>query len=444
MPENSSYIKANTHVHSPYSFSSFDSIEGLVRAASAQGIAVLGINDFNTCEGFGEFQNSCRRYGIYPLFNIEFLTFSKDDLANGLRWNSNTHPGAFYLCGKGLRHPVNFCSNSKNLLASLWKSTQDHIWKVIHKLNDHLHSCGTGIELDYNRIRSAYAKNTVRERHLAKALYLLAKEVSPNNTALGDLFRKIFQNRPPEADCTDAASVQLEIIERLFSPGAPAYMEKNSWELSFDQAKKIILEAGGIPCYPVLADDRAGFTEMEKDACRLARMLLERGIHAVEFIPRRNSPGVLKHYVEVFRKHEFCITFGTEHNTSDMIPLLPAARDAEQFDHELLHTAEQGACLLAAHQKQHSRNQSGFVDDRGKKLLKDKQLEEFLQIGKEAVLELSCSPEQRSSLTAQKKIRPDGACPSRDQQYRKSQTVNRHHCGADVPQAGPHRRCRAL
>lgn len=395
MPENSSFLKANTHIHSPYSFSSFDSIKGMVETASQQQIAVLGINDFNTCEGFAEFQNACRKRGIYPLFNIEFLTFCREDQRKGLKWNSNTHPGALYLCGKALRHPVNFCSNTKNLLASLWKGTQDHMWKVIHRLNDHLHACGIEFELDYNRIRSAYAMSTVRERHLAKALYLAAKEESSDNTSLEQMFRNIFRDQSFEADFTNATHVQLEILERLFSPGAPAYVEKNGWELSFDQAKKVILEAGGIPCYPVLADDRAGFTEMEKDACRLARMLLERGIHAVEFIPQRNSLDVLKHYVEVFRKHDFCITFGTEHNTPEIIPLLPAARDAEPFDHSLQSTAEQGACILAAHQEQLLRNQSGFVDDRGKKLPEGKQLKDFTRLGRDAVLELSCSPQQR-------------------------------------------------
>ncbi|MFP4163829.1 MAG: PHP domain-containing protein [Chitinispirillaceae bacterium] len=382
---NPASIRANTHIHSPYSFSSFDSIEQMARLGSEQNMDILGINDFNTCKGYDEFRSACAEKGIYPLFNIEFITRDTATLEAGKRWNSGSHPGAMYLCGKALNYPVRFCENTRNLLASLWKGTQDHIWKIIHRLNDHLEHCGLETEFDYNRIRSEYAKSTVRERHLARALYqeLLAR--FPHEKTLEERFRTLFRDSSYSADVNDATSVQSDIIKRLFSPGCPAYVKKNGWEISFDQAKKIILEAGGIPCYPFLADDKAGFTEMEKDPHRLAHQLLDRGIHAVEFISPRTSFEVLKEYVSVFEEHHFCILFGTEHNTPEILPLLPAARDGVPFDSRLQETFSRGVCILAAHQELQSQSLTGFVNDTGEKLVEENQIDEFRKTGEEAI-----------------------------------------------------------
>ncbi len=378
-------IRTNTHVHSPYSFSSFENLEQMVKLASEQKVRILGINDFNTVEGFSPFKQACLSKKIYPLFNLEFLTRSEEDQLKGLRWNHESAPGLIYLCGKALNTPVNFCANSKNLLASLWKGSQDHVWKLIHKLNDHLKSCGVEIELEYSQIRLRFAMNTVRERHIAKALYLALVHKFPEHASLCESFRKIFNDPDFNADLYDSTSMQLTILDRLLIKNKPAFVEKSSWELSFEQAKQIILEAGGIPCYPVLANDKIGFTEIENDLPKLIRLLQEKGIHAVEFIPQRNSMDVLRKYVKAFREHDFITTFGTEHNTPEILPLIPAARGGLSFDEELSRIALEGALIFAAHQELHRQNQTGFIDEHGNRLVDQSQIKNFLHIGEEAV-----------------------------------------------------------
>lgn len=378
--------QVNTHIHTPYSFSAFDSIEQAVKYAHEEQIDALGISDFNTIEGFQEFDTVCRKYGIYPLFNIEFIAFSQSDKVNNIRWNDPKNPGIIYFCGKSLYNPIRLGHDSKNVLNSLWKGTQDHIWKVISKVNEHLHAMHVDLKLDYNQIRNEYAKNTVRERHVAKALYMAGVEKWIDPTELTEGFRKILNDPNFTADFSDSTFMQNEIRDRLLKTGKPAYVEENQEAFpSLDQLKALILEAQGIPCYPVLADDKAGLTECEKDVKVLADRLLELGICAVEFIPLRNSFDHLKNYVRHFHERNFCVTFGTEHNTPECIPLVPAARNGRPFDDELSKISYEGACILAAHQELHYQNQAGYVDETGACLVSGKSRKDFIRFGDEVI-----------------------------------------------------------
>ena len=379
-------LNVNTHVHSPYSFSSFDSIEQCVSLAKEENLAVLGINDFNTTEGYTEFWAACEEYGIYPLFNIEFITLSEYDKLNGLRWNDPRNPGMCYLCGKGLQYPVTFSNDSKNLMASIWKGTQDRIWRMIGRINDHLQAAGIDICLNYNEIRNQLAKSSVRERHLAKALYIefVKKWSDPN--ALAAAFKKLFNDPSFEADLSDSVLMQNEIRSRLLKAGMVAYVdESNDAFLGFEEAKNFILEAGGIPCYPLLADETIGLTEHEKNIIVLTKELQEKSIHAVEFLPYRTSFNLLKTWARHFYDNGFCVTFGTEHNTPERISLIPAARGGIPFDEEMEKIAYEGACIIAAHQELHRQSRTGFVDECGRRVIDESQMKSFRYIGDEVI-----------------------------------------------------------
>lgn len=376
----------NTHIHTPYSFSAFDSIDEAVRCARDEKIDVLGISDFNTLDGFQEFSLICEKYLVYPLYNIEFIAFSPDDKKENQRWNDPKNPGIIYFCGKALNYPTILSADSRNLLGSLWKGTQDHIWKVIHLVNEVLAKRGLDFTIDYNQIRTGYAKNTVRERHVAKALYIsiVRKWITPEERLVR--FRRMFDAQAYYADCSNSALMQNEIRNQLLKAGKPAFVEeKPEAFLSLPVLKGLIIEAGGIPCYPVLADEKSGLTEYERDVVKLADRLQDLGIHAVEFIPLRNGFDHLKNYVRHFRDRGFCITFGTEHNTPDRIPMVPSARGGHPFDEELLQVAYEGACILAAHQEQRRQNHTGFIDETGARVHTPNQLRDFIRIGDDAI-----------------------------------------------------------
>jgi hypothetical protein len=379
-------LYTNTHIHTPYSFSAFESIDEAVRCARDEGVGILGISDFNTMEGYQEFASTCERYTVYPLFNIEFIGFSEEDKNRNFRWNDPKNPGIIYFCGKSLNFPANLSSDARNLLRSLWKGTQDHIWKVINLVNEVLQKRSVGFSIDYNNIRTDYAKNTVRERHVAKSLYMsiMSTWTSPEDRLVA--FRKLFDAPSYSADYGDSSYMQNEIRNQLLKVGKPAYIEEKSEAfLTLPVLKRLIIECGGVPCYPVLADEKSGLTEGERDVVKLADWLIEHGIFAVEFIPQRNGLDHLKTYVRHFQDRGFCITFGTEHNTPDRLPMVPAARGGQPFDNELLGIAYDGACILAAHQEMRHQNRMGFVDDHGMRTQSPKQLPQFIRIGDEVI-----------------------------------------------------------
>ncbi len=379
-------MHVNTHIHTPYSFSSFDSVEQAVLLAKEEDVGVLGINDFDTVEGHSLFSEICNQHGIYPIFNIEFATLIEEDRIRALRWNDITYPGVMYLCGKALNFPTSFDCDSKNLLASIWKVSQDRIWKIISNINDYLQSLSLDIVLDYQQIRNLYAKQAVRERHLSKALYMqLVKKWNDPNILLQKI-RLLFKDESFTADLSDAVTMQNEIRNHLFKPGKIAYVNEDYSSFArFFNVKYLILQTGGIPCYPLSLDISQGLTEKENNIGFFINALLELGIYAVEFISNRVSFDLLKTYVHAFHEKGFCISFGTEHCTPERYSLIPGTLGGRPFDPELEQIAYEGACIYAAHQELHKQNRSGFVDETGKKLINQNKIKDFIRIGDEAI-----------------------------------------------------------
>ncbi|NLE00276.1 MAG: PHP domain-containing protein [Fibrobacter sp.] len=379
-------LQVNSHIHSPYSFSPFDSIAQAVTRAGDENISVLGIKDINSTEGFAEFASACEENGIYPLFNIEFITLNEDDQEKGFYWNDPENPGRIRLCGKGLNHPLFLSHDSRNLMAAVWKGTQDRIWKILGRLNDILKQRQIDIILDYHQIRNLYAKSSVRERHIAKAIYLAFVHRWNDHNKLGDAFRLLFDDQSFSADFADSVLMQNEICDRLLKPGKPAFVEEcQSAFLRFTQARTLILEAGGIPSYPVSLEDEQHLNHYEINPVTLMNRLQELKIFAVEFNANCTPFHLLKKYATLFRENGFCVTFGTEHKSPERTSLIPCAKGGREFDEELMQISYEGASIVAAHQERHRQNKHGFVNRQGQRLYNDAHLKDFIRFGDEVI-----------------------------------------------------------
>ena len=102
-------------------------------------------------------------------------------------------------------------------------------------------------------------------------------------------------------------------------------------------------------------------------------------IYCIELIPGRNDINILKKFVDVFHKDDFVITFGTEHNTPQLIPLKVDTRGFIDLDDELKEISYKGACVIAAHQYLRANGQEGFIGENGK--VKRDEIEEFRTLG---------------------------------------------------------------
>lgn len=354
--------RINGHIHTPHSFSAFDSIEQPFKIAKVEGIRVLGINDFYTTDGYDEFAEYATVYKIFPLFNIEFMALQKSLQETGIRVNDPQNPGRTYLSGKGLRYPVSMSSTSLLKLEKLQRESNLQTYQMVDKLNQFLKTTSTGISFDTALMQKKLAKNLLRERHIATAVRLAIFEKFLNDQDRINALTEIFSWKIPKSSLNELAALENEIRNNLLKLGGPAYVEEDeSAFLSLQEVIELIKDAGGIPCYPVLLDDAKGnFTDFEADFPAMAETIKANGIYMVELIPGRNDFNILKEFVRYFDQQGFTITFGTEHNTPQLDQLTVTCRGGVALDKELMSINYKGAAIITAHQYLTSKGKPGF------------------------------------------------------------------------------------
>ncbi len=368
------YRETNGHIHTPYSFSAFSDMDSVFKMAKDEEISVLGINDFYVTDGYDSFHKGCFENRIFPLFNIEFIGLLKEEQKKNIRINDPNNPGRIYFCGKGLDYPFELGWLTKRELNSVIKESQNQIKAMIGKLNQLIEKENPALKLSYDTIKKNFARELVRERHIAKALRMTALRKSDKQEEQVEFLEKLYGGKKSKAGIENASALENEIRSNLLKSGGAAFVEED--EKSFLELKKIIriiIKAGGIPCYPVLLDDPSGkFTEFENDPEKLYRSLTALGIECIELIPGRNDLNILRSFVEFFDSKGFVILFGTEHNTPEMLPLRVTARGSVPLDASLKKTAWEGACIIAAHQYLRADGRQGYVLPDGTHSIKQK------------------------------------------------------------------------
>jgi hypothetical protein len=362
------YREVNGHIHTPYSFSAFSDMESVFRMAVNEKISVLGINDFYVTDGYDSFHKGCVTNRIFPLFNIEFIGLLKEEQKNRIRINDPNNPGRIYFSGKGLDYPFHTGFMLRQQLKGVIRESQMQIKSMIAKLNQLIEKQNPSLSLSYEMVKKEYAHDLVRERHLAKALRIMAEKNFSSEEKQLEFIEALYGGKKSKTGVVNSAAFENEIRSNLLKSGGAAFVEEN--EKSFLELKKIIriiVKAGGIPCYPVLLDDPTGsYTEFESDPEKLWRSLKELGIECIELIPGRNDAEILKEFVELFQSKGFVITFGTEHNTPEMQPLTVSTRGSVPLSESLKKIAWEGACIIAAHQYLRADGRQGYVMPDGK------------------------------------------------------------------------------
>ena len=253
---------------------------------------------------------------------------------------------------------------------------------MCEKLNQLLLSIEAGFSLDFEDIKSGMTKGMVRERHLAKAI----REKVDNSFSSADdkkaFYAQLFGGKELASALDAPASIENELRNNLLKAGGPAFIpEPVEAFLESELVCKMILNQGGIPTYPFLADDNNGnFTPFEGLKEKAAQTLKERTIWSVEFITTRNTVEVLEEYVRFFQNEGFVVTLGSEHNTPAMEPIELFARKKTALSNFLKEANYQGACVIAAHQYLLATEGSGYLNKDGSP--KRENLDYFVSVGK--------------------------------------------------------------
>ena len=380
-------VDVNAHLHTPYSFSAFDSIPQAARMAAEQGVKVVGINDFYSMDGYAEWDRETRARKLYPLFNIEFISLNSEDQAAGVRVNDPNNPGRTYISGKGLAFPVKLSGEPAAQLAAVKKESNLQVAAMCEKVTGRFNAFEAEFGWDEASIREKLTKGSLRERHLAKAIRLAVACLYPDAEAQKAFCEKLFGGKPLKSDISADAKVENEIRGNLLKAGGAAFVpETPEAFLPMSTVRSIILAAGGIPTYPFLADDaKGGFTDFEGDLEKAAATLKARGFYSAEFITTRNSVEVLEKYCNYLWDNGFAVTLGSEHNTPAMEPIKLAARGGVDLTPRLKQLNYWGACITAAHQKLVADGFEGYLDANGRPNLKYR--DKFILMGDRIIKE---------------------------------------------------------
>ena len=374
----------NGHIHTPHSFSAFSEIGQAFNMAKSEGVSVLGINDFYTTDGYNEFAELAMANKVFPLFNIEFMALQSDLQEAGIKVNDPSNPGRTYFSGKGLYQPPAMSEKSAITIAAIQEESNHQTYEMVEKLNIFLAKTDTGIHLNAKEVHNTLAKNLFRERHIAQAMRIAVFEKESTDEGRFGLLKTIFSGKEVKSSLDDAAALENEIRGNLLKAGGAAFVPEDPKAfLSLEEVKELIIDAGGIPCYPVLLDfGDENYTDYEADKKKLLETLKSNNVYSIELIPGRNKFHIFKEFVDFFHENRFVITFGTEHNTPKLDPVKVSAGGGIDLDDELKQINFEGAAVIAAHQFLKAKGEEGYLKNG---IAKIGEKEYFIELGKAVI-----------------------------------------------------------
>ena len=359
----------NTHIHVPPNFSAFETAEQAVEVAAAEGVAVVGTSNYHDFRVYARFAAAAAEARILPLFGVEIITLIDDLPGGGMLVNDPTNLNRMYLCGKALTRLDPPIPAAARRMAAMRAASEERMREMTVRVAARFAQAGLDGGVTDEQIAASVAERSgvpiewvsLQERHVAQAFQeSLFRDVAPDDRVgmLGRLF-----GAETSVVATDAVAVQEVIRSNLMKAGKPAFVPEAA--VSFDDAYQLILELGGIPCYPILADGASPICPFEDPPEALAERLLSRGIYCAELIPGRNRRQVVDRYVAALRGAGIVVMAGTEHNAQRMIPLEPTALGGEGLSDASREAFWEGTCVVAAHQRLCESGEPGYVDSDG-------------------------------------------------------------------------------
>lgn len=363
--------KVNSHIHLPPNFSAFETVQQAIDLAAGEKVEVLGVSNYYDYDVYGDFVDGAREAGIFPLFGLEIISLIDDLVKAGVKINDPGNPGKMYICGKGITRFAPFSAEGERLLGVIRRNDSQRMREVVTKLAEVFTQRGLPLPLTEADVIAMVAKRHgcpreriyLQERHVCQAFQEAIFAKVPAGERVAKLATAFGLADAPKFGPEDAVKIQNEIRAQLMKSGKPAYVAETF--VDFDHAYRLILELGGIPAYPTLADGTNPVCPFEQPVEKLVANIQARGFTCAEFIPIRNTPEVLRDYVVAMRQAGLVITAGTEHNTLDLLPIEPTCLKGVPVPEEVKDIFWEGACVVAAHQFLTLHGRCGFVDSTG-------------------------------------------------------------------------------
>ncbi len=361
--------RVNAHIHLPPNFSAFENVQQAVSLAKTQNIGVLGVSNYYDFEVYGDFVERARASGIFPLFGLEIICMQNDLRSRGVKVNDPGNPGKTYICGKGITCFDEMTAEAARLIDVIRQNDSRRMVSMIDSMREIFAAHGLETDIDAKAViemivrRHGSPRETVylQERHISQAFQeSLFEKVAPEGRI--ECLNAILGTETKAKDTGDYVAMQNDIRSCLMKAGKPAFVEEAF--VSFSEAHRLILELGGIPCYPTLADGVTPICDYEDNIDELIGKIKANKVYAAELIPIRNQVAVTREYVTRMRNAGLAVTAGTEHNTLDLIQMEPFCKDGD-VPKAIREIFWEGACVVAAHQFLTLNGEAGFVDGDG-------------------------------------------------------------------------------
>lgn len=356
----------NTHLHVPPNFSAFTTVEDAVETAAAEGVKVIGTSNFHDLRVNDRFDAAARFHGLKALFGLEFISVLADELHEGVTVNDPANPGRAYICGKGIPAPTRPGPSSEAFIDAAKRSNEARTTHMVDLVRELFAQAGLEVDVTYGSIVEVVATRAevprewvvLQERHVALG-FQEALFAALANEERGAFLERLY-GRSPAADTNDTVATQGELRARLMKAGCPAFVDETP--VPFEDALGFIRGLGAIVVYPTVADGAdppCGYEDPVED---LIVRLGDHGIHGAELVTVRNTPEVVDRYTKAWRDAGIFVTFGTEHNTLERIPVEPACLGGAPISEASLDIAWEGVCIVAAHQHRVQQGDTGYVD----------------------------------------------------------------------------------
>ncbi len=362
-------VKTNLHVHLPPNYSAFESVEQAIELARQQDIRVLGASTYYDFHVYRAFVDLAVQRGVFPICGLEIVLRMDECARAGTLINDPGNPGKMYLCGKGITRFDAMTPTARELLERVRRNDEDRMERMVERIAAIFLDAGVATDLVAQRIIEQIAQRygclpshvVLQERQVAAAFQEALFDRVPA-AERSERLTQMFETKPASAP-DDPGGIQAEIRTHLMKAGKPAFVEEQF--IDFADARRLILELGGIPCYPTLADGAKQICEYERPVAELIGRIQGLGLHCAEFIPVRNTPEVLTKYVLSMRSAGIVVTAGTEHNTPDLLPLAPTCLKGAPIPPAVADVFLEGACVVAAHAFLTLHGECGYVDSDG-------------------------------------------------------------------------------
>ncbi|GMW01412.1 MAG: hypothetical protein AMXMBFR84_25490 [Candidatus Hydrogenedentota bacterium] len=362
----------NLHCHTFFSYNGYGySPSYLAWWARKEGLAAVGIVDFDVLDAVDEFLEACERVGVRGCAGLETRVFVPEFADREI--NSPGEPGIAYFQGEGF---VSSRVSDTATLESLKNTAQERNRGMVARINEYLSPAAVDFDSD---VLPLTPNGNPTERHLCTAYELKAQAVfrdTDKRVAFWADMLKTDQAKIRELS-SNPPEFQGLIRAKLMKAGGVGYVKPEGKDFPLlSTVATFIASEGAIPTYAWLN----GVTAGEKAMTELLDTMEHAGVFMLNIIPDRNwnlkdaveraaKVSELHRIVAEAERRGWPLVVGTEMNAHGQ-------RHVDDFHAPemapLVEPALRGAHILYGHTCLQKYARIGFVSEWAKAQFRDK------------------------------------------------------------------------